>query len=205
MLKRDQRNFLPLAITLCISLLCLAQTACKTTPINPKHRSDSQPHGEKEQKNRNKAVIKDSNVLVAYNTTNKNAKFSLDLQDDSQRATKNNFISLIIAPNNKGLDLKNLFITASVSLSGGELKGVSGNSGTSHMNLDGKSLGNFYLASSTCKGSKDENFKQGKEVIFRLRYRPPENIPKETGYKLTVTITDKSSKKVEKTISLTTK
>jgi len=163
MQKAGRKKFLALVTTLLISLLCLAQTACKPTPANTQHSNTKQNAAESDEVPPPPSIEAD--------------KFRVELQEIKNSRYKNHFVLVHITPGSSGMKLEEFFITASVVGGQGELKGANNKSGNKlkyniPINNEKRSLKELYAISSNCIGSEDTTFEQGKQTTFKLQCTP---------------------------------
>lgn len=162
--------------TFFVLILCLAQTACQPNDKKDKPAPSDQV-GQPDESPQEPPIAPD--------------KFRLKLDENEHTKSKKNFVTVTITPGSSGMELSDLYITASVSISEGTLKGADGKRGKSFnygKDLNNQSLEELYLISANCLGKDDSSFKQGKPVQVKLEYVPSPGTPQGTEYTLTVKI-----------------
>ena len=142
-----------LAVTISLSFLCLAQTACKIGPANPPDKPTSSSTPTKSGRKHESTLLtssegkkKDPFTLAPEDVTKSNSKKDStetsknkqekDLPNDADTFTlelkkpqvnkKNCFITVKITPGRKGMKLEDFSITASCPENNGTLRGAGG-------------------------------------------------------------------------------
>ena len=223
-----------LAVTISLSFLCLAQTACKIGPANPpdkptssstptksgrKHESTLLTSSEEKkeapstlapgEKTRKRNITETSKHKQEKGLPNDNGTFTLELKKP-QVNKKNCFITVKITPGRKGMKLEDFSITASCPKNNGTLMGAGGkNKKVYKYNKDlskKPKLGDICLVSKNqLLGKEDHSFEEGKAVTFKLRFEPGGKIEEGNSYELKVTVTDNKGNSKTENITLTKK
>lgn len=184
-----------LAVTISLSFLCLAQTACKIGPANPPDKPTSSSTPTKSGRKHESTLLTSSGSKKSSTETSKN-KQEKDLPNDAGTFTlelkkpqvnkKNCFITVKIKP--KHTDIKEkLSITPSITDEGGNVEGKfwwtvekNGNGGYKYKkNPDPSSKFNTRLNPASQKNGT---------YSFRLKFSPGVDIQQGKVYNLTVKV-----------------
>ena len=181
-----------LAVTISLSFLCLAQTACKIGPANPPDKPTSSSTPTKSGRKHGNTVLTSSkgtneasSTLVLEEKTRNNGTFTLELKNPLVN-TENCFITVKIKPKPTDIGGK-LSITPSITDEGGNVEGkfwwaVGKNNNGSYKykkNPDPSSKFNTRLNPASQKNGT---------YSFRLKFSPGVDIQQGKVYNLTVKV-----------------
>ena len=182
MVASNPTRLTALAITLCISCLCLLQASCKN-PHNRLHRRAGKELHRRARKERSR-IDPD--------------KFKLKLDVELKEANPTGYFFVKVKPGSKGMELKDFFITAAVEGNNGTVKGTTRKKASGEYDYDKAlndlSLEELFVYSSKCLGSQNTTFKRGNQAKFRLQYAPGPGTQQGDKYTLTVKVERKGNR-----------
>lgn len=136
-----------------------------------------------------------------------NDLFTVTLKNAPQRNSARVFVLVTIHPQKQGMHLRDLFVTATLSLTGGTTMGSSRKKKQGSFVYDQPlidcNVGKLLLYKVNSLGTDDTDFPKGKEAIFKIEIKKYHGTREEAPYTLTLHLTHKQNNADAITASIT--